>query len=267
VTATGRLSSSDPNLQNIPIRTELGRKIRSAFIPRPGNVLLDADYSQIELRIMAHLSGDESLLEAFRAGADIHTSTAARIGGVAEEKVDTEMRGRAKTINFGVMYGMGARGLARQLGITVEEAKSFIEEYFERYPGVRDYIECSKEDVRSKGFAETLLGRRRMLPDIESDDGRVRSFSERIAINMPIQGTAADMIKVAMVGIDRVISESGLRSRMILQVHDELVFDVVPGELDTMREIVRELMESAVELKVPVRVDIGVGENWLEAHR
>ena len=267
VTATGRLSSSDPNLQNIPIRTELGRKIRSAFIPRQGNVLLDADYSQIELRIIAHLSGDESLLAAFRTGVDIHTSTAARIGGVSEEEVDGEMRGRAKTINFGVMYGMGARGLARQLGIKVEEAKSFIEEYFERYPGVRDYIERSKEDVRSKGFAETLFGRRRMLPDIESDDGRVRSFSERIAINMPIQGTAADMIKVAMVGIDRAIAGSGLRSRMILQVHDELVFDVVPDELDTMRELVRELMEAAVELDVPVKVDIGVGENWLEAHR
>jgi DNA polymerase-1 len=267
VTATGRLSSSDPNLQNIPIRTELGRKIRSAFVPRPGNLLLDADYSQIELRIMAHLSGDDSLLAAFRTGADVHTSTAARIGGVPEEEVNAEMRGRAKTINFGVMYGMGARGLARQLGITVEEAKSFIEEYFERYPGVRDYIERSKEEVRSRGFAETLLGRRRMLPDINSEDGRVRSFSERIAINMPIQGTAADMIKVAMVAIDGAISDSGLRSRMILQVHDELVFDVVPGELDAMREIVRELMESAVELEVPVRVDIGVGENWLEAHR
>ena len=267
VTATGRLSSSDPNLQNIPIRTELGRKIRSAFIPRPGNLLLDADYSQIELRIMAHLSGDESLLEAFHAGADIHTSTAARIEDIPEKKVNVEMRGRAKTINFGVMYGMGARGLARQLGITVEEAKEFIEEYFERYPGVREYIERSKEDVRSRGYAETLFGRRRLLPDIDSEDGRMRSFSERIAINMPIQGTAADMIKVAMVEIDRAIVDSGLCSRMILQVHDELVFDVIPAELDKMQEIVRELMETAVELKVPVRVDMGAGENWLEAHR
>ncbi len=266
VTATGRLSSSDPNLQNIPIRTELGRKIRSAFIPRPGNVLLDADYSQIELRIMAHLSGDESLLEAFRAGADIHTSTAARISGVPEKEVDAEMRGRAKTINFGVMYGMGARGLSRQLGISVEEAKSFIEEYFERYPGIREYIESSKEQVRSRGFAETLLGRRRMLPEIESEDGRARSLSERIAINMPIQGTAADMIKVAMVRIDGAMSAARLRSKMILQVHDELVFDVVPGELEEMEKIVKELMESAVELHVPVKVDIGVGGNWLEAH-
>jgi len=267
VTATGRLSSSDPNLQNIPVRTELGKKIRSAFVPRPGNLLLDADYSQIELRIMAHLSGDESLVEAFRAGADIHTATAARIWGVPESEVTAEMRGRAKTINFGVMYGMGARGLARQLDITVDDAKRFIEEYFERYPGVRDYIERSKEEVRGKGYAETLLGRRRMLPDIDSEDGRVRSFSERIAINMPIQGTAADMIKVAMVAIDRAISETGLRSRMILQVHDELVFDVAPDELDEVNRIVKELMESAIELTVPVRVDIGTGRNWLEAHR
>ena len=266
VTATGRLSSSNPNLQNIPIRTELGRRVRSAFIPNKGLLLLDADYSQIELRIMAHLSGDEALRGAFRDGADIHSRTAARIHSVNEAEVDKEMRARAKTINFGVIYGMGARGLSRQLGIELDEAKRFIEEYFETYPGVKEYIERSKAMAREKGYAETLLGRRRMLREIESGDGRARSFSERIAINMPIQGTAADMIKVAMVEIDRRIRAEDLESRMILQVHDELVFEVPPRELERVQILVRESMESAVELEVPIRVDMGTGENWLEAH-
>ncbi len=267
VTATGRLSSSEPNLQNIPIRTELGRRVRSAFIPEKEWLLLDADYSQIELRIMAHLSGDEALRNAFREGADIHSRTASRIYGVDEENVDPEMRALAKTINFGVIYGMGARGLSRQLGIELDEAKRFIDEYFETYPGVKEYIERSKDSAREKGYAETLLGRRRMLHEIESGDGRMRSFSERIAINMPIQGTAADMIKVAMVEIDRRIRADGLESRMILQVHDELVFEVPRRELEQLRIIVRESMESAVDLEVPIRVDIGTGKNWLEAHR
>jgi DNA polymerase-1 len=266
VTSTGRLSSSEPNLQNIPIRTDLGRKIRSAFVPRAGNMLMDADYSQIELRIMAHLSSDDALVEAFREGIDVHTLTAARIYGVPGEDVNENMRSQAKTINFGVIYGMGARGLSRQLGISVDEAKRFIGEYFEKYPGVKAYIERSIERARENGFAETLLGRRRPLPDIGSEDGRVRSFSERIAVNMPIQGTAADMIKVAMIGIDRDIRERGLGSRMILQVHDELVFDVVPGEADEMERLVRDRMESAAELSVPLKVDIGTGANWLEAH-
>jgi DNA polymerase-1 len=266
VTSTGRLSSSEPNLQNIPIRTELGRKIRSAFIPREGNILMDADYSQIELRIMAHLSSDAALVDAFRAGIDVHTLTASRIYGVPEEDVSGKMRSQAKTINFGVIYGMGARGLSRQLGISIEEAKRFIGEYFEKYPGVKAYTEKSIERARENGFAETLLGRRRPLPDIGSEDGRVRSFSERIAVNMPIQGTAADMIKAAMIGIDRDIMERGLGSRMILQVHDELVFDVVPEERDEMKRLVRGRMESAADLSVPLKVDIGVGANWLEAH-
>jgi DNA polymerase-1 len=267
VAATGRLSSSDPNLQNIPIRTELGRKIRSAFVPRTERVFLDADYSQIELRIMAHLSEDAALIQAFEEEADIHTRTAARIHGVPEEAVDEPMRARAKTINFGVIYGMGARGLSRQLGIGLEEAKKFIEEYFQTYPGVRSYIERSKDDARARGYAETLLGRRRMLPEIASDDGRIRSFSERIAINMPIQGTAADMIKTAMVEIDAEIVRRGLASRMVMQVHDELVFEVLPEELDAMKGIVKERMESAVDLGVPVKVDMGTGRNWLEAHK
>jgi DNA polymerase-1 len=266
VTATGRLSSSDPNLQNIPIRTEVGRKIRSAFVPAGTCMLMDADYSQIELRIMAHLSGDPALVEAFREGRDVHTGTAARIHGVGEDDVSSEMRSLAKTINYGVIYGMGARGLARQLGISVDEAKGFIEEYFDKYPGVRDFIDESIERARENGYAETLLGRKRPLPDIGSGDGRVRSFSERIAVNMPIQGTAADMIKIAMIDIDREIAKRGLAGRMILQVHDELVFEVPADESKEMTRIVRKLMESAIELDVPLVVDIRTGSNWLEAH-
>ncbi|MBN2185529.1 MAG: DNA polymerase I [Candidatus Krumholzibacteriota bacterium] len=266
VAATGRLSSSDPNLQNIPIRTELGRKIRSAFIPSSGNILLDADYSQIELRVMAHLSGDPELVSAFIDGSDIHTRTASRIYGVSEEEVTKEMRSSAKTINFGVMYGQGAMALSKQLRIQVEEAKRFIDEYFEKYPGIKDFIDSSVESARQKGYAETLLGRRRPLPDINSSNGRFRSFSERIAVNMPIQGTSADLIKIAMIRISGEIEEKGLESRMILQVHDELVFDVVRGELGEMEEIVRRLMESAIELKVPLKVDMGSGSSWLEAH-
>lgn len=266
VTATGRLSSSDPNLQNIPIRTEMGRKIRQAFVPREGNVLVDADYSQIELRIMAHLSGDPELVAAFREKADIHTRTAARIFGVDEKDVTHDMRSRAKTINFGVMYGQGPRALSQQLRIPFEEAKAFIDEYFEKYPGIRDFIDSSKESARENGYAETLFGRRRPLPEIESGDGRLRSFAERIAVNMPIQGTAADMIKIAMIDIDGAIEDAGLGSRMILQVHDELVFDVPLGEKDSMVEMVREKMEAAVELDVPLKVEVDTGINWLEAH-
>jgi DNA polymerase-1 len=267
VTATGRLSSSEPNLQNIPVRTELGRSIREAFVPRRGNVLMDADYSQIELRIMAHLSKDAEFVETFRRGGDIHARTAARIYGVEEEAVTGEMRARAKTINFGVIYGMGPRGLSNQLGIDLDEAKRFIDEYFEKYPGVKGYIDDAVARAREKGFAETLLGRKRLLPEIDSENNRTKSFSERIAVNMPIQGTAADMIKLAMIRIDRDIAAEGLGSRMILQVHDELVFDVVPSERDRLAALVKERMESALALDVPLRVDLGFGENWLEAHR
>ena len=266
VTATGRLSSSDPNLQNIPIRTEMGRRIREAFVPRKGNILVDADYSQIELRIMAHLSKDPELVAAFREEADIHTRTAARIFGVAEEEVTHEMRSGAKTINFGVMYGQGPRALSQQLRIPFDEAKGFIDEYFDKYPGIRDFIESSKESAREKGYSETLLGRRRPLPEIDSGDGRLRSFAERIAVNMPIQGTAADMIKIAMIDIDAAITEEGLGARMVLQVHDELVFDVPLGEKERVIELVREKMEAALELDVPLKVDVGTGADWLEAH-
>lgn len=266
VTATGRLSSSDPNLQNIPIRTELGKQIRRAFVPREGNILMDADYSQIELRIMAHLSRDPALVAAFREGTDVHRRTAARIYGVDENRVDDAMRSSAKTINFGVMYGMGPRGLSKALGLSLDEAKAFIDEYFERHPGVREYIDHAIEEARRNRFAQTLLGRRRPLPDIDSEDGRVRSFSERMAVNMPIQGTAADMIKIAMVNIDRAMTERRLDGRMILQVHDELVFDIPPAERDVVEELVRTLMESAIDLAVPLVVDIGTGKDWLEAH-
>jgi len=267
VTATGRLSSSDPNLQNIPVRTELGRAIRSAFIPRRGNMLMDADYSQIELRIMAHLSKDAEFVETFRGGGDIHTRTAARIYGVNEGTVTADMRARAKTINFGVIYGMGPRGLSNQLGIGLDDAKRFIDEYFEKYPGVKGYIDSAIARARRNGCAETLLGRKRLLGEIDSENSRAKSFSERIAVNMPIQGTAADMIKLAMIRIDRDIIDEGLGSRMILQVHDELVFEVVPGERERLGALVKEAMESALALDVPIRADIGFGENWVEAHR
>ena len=215
---------------------------------------------------MAHLSGDPQLVSAFIDGSDIHTRTASRIYGVSEEEVTKEMRSSAKTINFGVMYGQGARALSGQLRIPVEEAKGFIDEYFEKYPGIKEFIDSSIESAREKGYAETLLGRRRPLPDINSSNGRFRSFSERIAVNMPIQGTAADLIKIAMIKIDGEINEKGLGSRMILQVHDELVFDVIRDELSEMEEIVKRLMESAIDLKVPLKVDMGSGNNWLEAH-
>ncbi len=266
VTSTGRLSSSDPNLQNIPIRTEPGRQIRSAFIPSDGRILLDADYSQVELRIMAHLSKDPGLVAAFRDECDIHTRTASKIFEVDEAEVTRAMRSAAKTINFGLMYGQGARALSQQLRIPLEEAKDFIDGYFEQYPGIAEFIEESKEMARKKGYAETLMGRRRPLPDINSSNGRFRSFAERNAVNTPIQGTAADMIKIAMINIDTEIMRRGLESSMILQVHDELVFDVVPDEIDTMKDLVRELMESAIKLDVPLKVDMDTGDNWLEAH-
>jgi DNA polymerase-1 len=267
VAATGRLSSSDPNLQNIPIRTPMGREIRRAFVPRRGfERLLDADYSQIELRILAHLTGDESLREAFREGADIHRRTASTILGVKETEVTGEMRSRAKAVNFGVIYGMGPRGLASSLGIPVEEAEGFIAEYFATYPAVRSFIDTTVEQARRDGYVTTLLGRRRYLPDIDSENGRARSFSERVAVNTRVQGTAADMIKVAMIRVHDRIHGEGLDSRMILQVHDELVFDVKGGEEEALERLVREEMASGLELSVPVVVDTGFGSSWFDAH-
>jgi len=267
VAATGRLSSSDPNLQNIPIRTELGRKIREAFIPADDqHVILDADYSQIELRIMAHLSQDPMLIKAFQEGKDIHRETAALVFKVAPEEVTDEMRRRAKEVNFGIMYGMGAYGLASRLEISQEEAEMFIINYFASYPKIQEFMMQTQEFARKNGYVTTLLNRRRYLPDIHSDNRRVREFAERNAINTPIQGTAADLIKVAMINIFRRIKAERLASKMIMQVHDELVFEVPIAEIDRMKELVRHEMEQAIELSVPIKVDVGVGRNWLEAH-
>ncbi len=267
VAATGRLSSSDPNLQNIPIRTELGRRIRQAFIPRrPENIFLSADYSQVELRLMAHLSRDENLTRAFLDGADIHRRTAALIAGIEEQDVTAEMRSRAKAINFGVIYGMGARALARQIGVKVAEASDFIESYFATYPGVKTFIENTREQARERGWVETLLGRKRLLPDITSQNNRVRAFQERVAVNTPIQGTAADLIKLAMLRIHEALAGSGLEAMMLLQVHDELVLEVAQEDLEALQELVREGMEGALELSVPLVVDMHQGRNWAEAH-
>ncbi len=267
VAATGRLSSSDPNLQNIPIRTEIGRSIRRAFVPgREDWLLLDADYSQIELRIMAHLSGDEALVSAFRDGDDIHTATAARVFGVEKQAVDGDLRRRAKEINFGIMYGMGVYGLASRLQIPREEARAIIDEYFLKYPGVNAYIARTLAEAREKGYVTTLMNRRRYLPEIQSSNRQVREFAERTAINTPIQGSAADLIKLAMINLSRRMKKEGLRSLMIMQVHDELVFELPEDELEIMRAIVRQEMEEAISLNVPIVVDVGVGKNWLEAH-
>lgn len=266
VAATGRLASSEPNLQNIPIRTELGGQVRRAFVPHQGWKLVSADYSQIELRIMAHLSDDEMLIDAFRRDADIHTLTAALVFRIEPEHVNRELRAQAKTINFGVIYGQTAFGLAQQLGIPQREAQNFIDNYFATYPGVKRYSDQVIEKARAEGFVTTMLGRRRYLPEMNSSDINRRRFAERTAVNTPIQGTAADMIKVAMIGIDRRLREDRFEGKMLLQVHDELLFECPPDEVERLTEMVRTEMSGALTLKVPVRVDIGVGDNWLDAH-
>ena len=264
--ATGRLSSSDPNLQNIPARGEEGRAIRAAFVPERGWKLLSADYSQIELRLLAHLANDPGLLAAFRAGEDIHRATAAKVLGIAPEAVTPEMRSRAKAINFGIVYGMGAMSLAQQIKVTMAEAEAFIESYFRIYPNVRAYESRVVEEARRTGSVTTLMGRRRPLPTIDDEDPRIRSAAERVAVNTPIQGTAADLIKLAMIEIDRRLVKEKFRARMLLQVHDELVFEVPPDEVDVLTTMVRAEMAGALEVSVPIVVDVGVGDNWAEAH-
>ena len=266
VTATGRLSSSNPNLQNLPIRSERGQLIRQAVIPDEGCVFLSADYSQIELRLMAHFSQDPHLVEAFRSGQDVHAATAAKIFGVPIEEVTKDQRRQAKTANFGIIYGISAFGLAQQLDCSRSEAKALIDGYFAAFPGVIDYIERQKQLAREQGYAVTLFGRKRYLPDILSHNATVRSFAERNAVNSPIQGTAADIIKMAMVTIHRRLKQEGLRAQMIMQVHDELNFNVPVNEVEKVREIVVSEMQNVVHLTVPLIADCGVGANWLEAH-
>ena len=266
VAATGRLSSTDPNLQNIPIRTEEGRRIRKAFIADEGKVLMAADYSQVELRIMAHLSADEGLLLAFQQGLDVHQATAAEIFGAELDQVTKDQRRSAKAINFGLIYGMSAFGLAKQLGIGRHEAQEYVERYFHRYPGVRDYMENTRQVANEQGYVETLFGRRLYLPDINASNGMLRKAAERTAINAPMQGTAADIIKRAMVDIQHWLDIAGLDARLLLQVHDELVFEVSESDLNLLSEGVAFRMASAAALEVPLIVDIGSGANWDEAH-
>jgi DNA polymerase I len=267
VAATGRLSSNNPNLQNIPIRTERGREIRKAFIPRNSDFLiLAADYSQVELRIIAAISGDKGMQEAFHLGLDIHAATAAKVFGVELDAVTRDMRGKAKAVNFGIAYGQGAFGLSQNLGISRGEAKEIIDNYFEQFPGLLGYKESSIELARKKGYAETILGRRRQLRDINSKNHVVRSAAERNAINAPIQGSAADIIKLAMINLNRVFEKENFKSKMLLQVHDELVFDAHRDEVEIITPIVRMEMENAYKLSVPLVVDINTGNNWLEAH-
>ena len=262
VAATGRLSSSDPNLQNIPIRTELGRRIRQAFIPWPGNVLISADYSQIELRVLAHLCQDPALIEAFAAGQDIHAVTASVVFSVPLGAVTADQRRAAKVANFGVLYGLSASGLQRDLGLPQDQAKSFINAYFTRFANVRAYLEQIKQDAYRNGYVETVLGRRRYLQDLRAANPMLRSAAERMAVNMPFQGSNADIMKLAMVNIRRRMGEAKLRSQLVLQVHDELVFDVVPAELETIKPLIKKEMQDAYELSVPLGVDVKVGPNW-----
>ncbi|MFN2378486.1 MAG: DNA polymerase, partial [Candidatus Binatia bacterium] len=266
VTATGRLSSSDPNLQNIPVRTEEGAKIRAAFVAAPGCRLVSADYNQIELRVLAHLSADQNLIEAFRSGQDIHTATSADMFEVDLAAVTASMRREAKVVNYGIVYGMGPQRLSRELGITRAKAEDYIKRYFEKFPEVQKFYASQLEQARDKGYVSTLMGRRRYLPDISSDHGGRRQMAERVATNTPIQGSAADIIKKAMVDLDAALSGAGLAARLVLQIHDELLLEAPAGEVDELSRLLVRVMEGAVGLLVPVVVDVGSGINWAEAH-
>ena len=266
VTATGRLSSANPNLQNIPVRSEQGRRIRQAFIAPEGYRILAADYSQIELRIMAHLSGDEGLCVAFAEGLDIHRATAAEVFGEPLDGVSSEQRRSAKAINFGLIYGMSAFGLARQLNLSRNQAQQYMDLYFERYPGVKRYMETTRELAREQGYVQTLFGRRLYLPEINSRNGMRRQAAERAAINAPMQGSAADIIKRAMIDLDDWLLSSGIDAKMIMQVHDELVLEVAEAAIDETLLQVKSLMSKAANLRVPLIVDTGIGDNWEQAH-
>ena len=266
ITTTGRLSSVNPNIQNIPIRTEEGREIRRAFIPKDGYTLLACDYSQIELRIMAELSGDEGLREAFLHGEDIHTATAARVFNVDKGDVTREMRSKAKMVNFGIIYGISAFGLAQRLGIPRKEAQEIIEQYRANYPGVQDYLDSTIEFAQQNEYVKTITGRRRYIRDINARNQMVRGGAERNAINAPIQGTAADMIKIAMIAIQKMLEERNAKTKLLLQVHDELVFDLALEEKDGLIPLIEEKMKSAIPMEIPILVESGTGLNWLEAH-
>ena len=267
VTTTGRLSSSDPNLQNIPVRTEFGRQIRSCFVPlRAGELFLSADYSQIELRLLAHLSGDEHLVAAFNSGADFHASTASRVFGLPVEAVTPELRSRAKAVNFGIVYGQQAFGLSQTLDIPVAEAREMIDRYFEAYPGVRTYLDETVAEARERGFAETMLGRKRHIPELKSSNGQQRAFGERTAMNHPMQGSAADIIKMAMNEVQRRLLAEDFEAQLMIQVHDELDFSVPAGEVERLAAMVKEVMEGVVSLKVPLIADVSWGPTWAEAH-
>jgi DNA polymerase-1 len=266
VASTGRLSSTSPNLQNIPIRTAEGRRIREAFIAAPGCRILALDYSQIELRIMAHLSADDSLLGAFERNLDVHRATAAEVFGIELEQVSAEQRRAAKAINFGLIYGMSAFGLGKQLNIGRNEAQQYVDTYFERYPGVKRYMEETKELARQQGYVETVFGRRLYLPDINARNANVRQYAERTAINAPMQGSAADIIKRAMIRVHQWLADRGDACKMIMQVHDELVFEVAEQQVESCRDAIAELMTGAAELSVRLEVDAGIGSNWNEAH-
>ena len=267
VTATGRLSSNNPNLQNIPIRSDRGKEIRRAFITRGEDFqLMSADYSQIELRVIAALSEDESMINAFREGVDIHRATAAKVFHVGIDEVTKDQRSAAKAVNFGIIYGQSAFGLSQNLGISRTEAKQIIDSYFAQYSTIKTYMESAVKNARENGYVETIMQRRRYLPDINSANAVVRGFAERNAINAPIQGSAADIVKLAMVAVDRAMVEANVQSKMLLQVHDELVFDVHKDETELMKALVKQAMEGAVQLAVPMEVEMELAHNWLEAH-
>ena len=266
VTATGRLSSSNPNLQNIPIRTAEGRRIREAFVSPKGSKILAADYSQIELRIMAHISKDEGLLKAFQKELDIHTATAAEIFGIDLESVTGEQRRSAKAINFGLIYGMSAFGLSKQLKTNRNEAQDYIELYFSRYPGVKQYMDQTKETARDTGYVETVFGRRLYLPDIDASNYQRRQYAERSAINAPMQGTAADLIKKAMIRLHHEIIQQSLGAKIIMQVHDELVLEVIESDLIEVSKLTQEIMSNVANLELDLKVDVGIGDNWEQAH-
>ncbi|MGW8397574.1 DNA polymerase, partial [Streptomyces lydicus] len=266
VAATGRLSSTDPNLQNIPVRTDEGRAIRRGFVVGEGfESLLTADYSQIELRVMAHLSEDDGLIEAFTSGEDLHTTVASQVFSVAKTHVDAEMRRKIKAMSYGLAYGLSAFGLSQQLGIQPDEARKLMDNYFERFGGVRDYLRRVVEEARATGYTETMLGRRRYLPDLNSDNRQRREMAERMALNAPIQGTAADIVKIAMLRVDAALRTAKLESRLLLQVHDEIVVEVAPGERKELEELVRREMAGAVSLRAPLDVSVGSGKDWESA--